>query len=271
MFYLYSHSYQGSPTDLSFLKHLELSNKTIRVSLYPKDMKISILNYLVDSGAILNPNLKSFTHFLSLVYSQSTFYYAVLPKEFWFEKDNSILRQPELISRALYKIKESIERFTIDIQKDWKIMDIGASPGAITWYLSTHIVTGGLVAAVDPSDLTVNKQLPDNVKFFKGKAENVYDQLQPLGSFDAMVVDINERAWVVMDIMKVLTPLIRVGGYMIWTIKLPSMNGDGQPVIVYLDRVLKTFAKEFPDFGNCQVKWLLSNRNERALVAIKTK
>ncbi len=83
------------------------------------------------------------------------------------------------------------------------------------------------------------------------------------------MIDINEKPWIVLEIFRELDKLLKVGGYFIWTLKLPTMNGDGQPAVEYIERVIANFKRDFQDYDHIQVKWLLANRNERMFVAVK--
>lgn len=73
-----------------------------------------------------------------------------------------------------------------------------------------------------------------------------------------------------MPILKHILKFLKVGGLFFWTIKLPSMNGDGDSVKDMLSRNIKAFYEEFPEFSTeYKLKWLLANKNERSFLVKK--
>lgn len=71
---------------------------------------------------------KNFSHVFSLLSADNKVYVGTIPKSMYF------VRRPDLIdksilSRAFYKIQESVERFDMPISSDWYVLDVGASPG----------------------------------------------------------------------------------------------------------------------------------------------
>lgn len=101
------------------------------------------------------------------------------------------------VSRASLKVMESLKRFAISIEKNFRIADIGAAPGGISLFLrsvSIHktvindfsdLVCEGKVIAVDPAELKV--QHP-NLVHLKQKVELSIQQLQQFSPFDLMVI-----------------------------------------------------------------------------------
>lgn len=43
----------------------------------------------------------------------------------------------------MFKIRESVERFPLHLEKNWKVMDVGAAPGGITQYIASVLCPQG--------------------------------------------------------------------------------------------------------------------------------
>jgi len=248
--------------DLSFLEQLDFKEKSIRVQAYPAARRQQIIDFLQDRNVHLEPQ-RGFTHLLTVLVHRDTVYSSLLEEPYFFAKDEDMISEKDVICRAFYKMRESLDRFNINYKEDWKVIDVGAAPGGISYFMATQICPKGLVAAIDPAELQLPR-IPENLIHLKLKSQDSVPHLQSHGQFDLIMCDVNARPWPMMDMLEPLFPLLKIGGVFLWTIKLPKMNNENAGVIIYLNRVMADFRFRYGDFfAEPEVKWMLSNRYER--------
>jgi len=110
------------------LKHFDYKDKVFRLQVSPRSREAEVCKKLEgEYKAVLNP--KEFTHVLSILFDHKKIYGGLVPRSLYFERAATLDEASEAISRAYYKIQESIERFKIQVNSDWLCMDVGASPG----------------------------------------------------------------------------------------------------------------------------------------------
>ena len=56
---------------------------------------------------------------------------------------------------------------------------------------------------------------------------------------------------------------------MIWTMKLLKRSEKSEAQKEMIQKRVHIFQQMLPQFGNVQIKWLMSNLNERTVMAIK--
>jgi 23S rRNA U2552 (ribose-2'-O)-methylase RlmE/FtsJ len=140
--------------------------------------------------------------------------------------------------RAYYKIEEAFARSGVLVRKDWRCVDVGASPGGWTSYLSSRLGKGnggGHVWAVDPAALSGLDPTPDNVTHLRLKAEEcegpLLDDAAARGLLrdaadeerkrviDLVVCDANMAPLKVADMLASMRSLMREGGWLVTTFK----------------------------------------------------
>jgi len=90
-------------------------------------------------------------------------------------------------ARSVYKLKEAQNRFRF-LRQGQKVLDLGASPGSWSKYLSQVVGKKGRVVAVDLNPLKVSAE---NIRFIKGDIFE-FDPagfLEEFGRFDAVLSD----------------------------------------------------------------------------------
>eukprot|EP00027_Filamoeba_sp_ATCC50430_P005347 CAMPEP_0168558258 /NCGR_PEP_ID=MMETSP0413-20121227/9871_1 /TAXON_ID=136452 /ORGANISM="Filamoeba nolandi, Strain NC-AS-23-1" /LENGTH=307 /DNA_ID=CAMNT_0008589361 /DNA_START=573 /DNA_END=1496 /DNA_ORIENTATION=- len=193
--------------------------------------------------------------------------------------------EEEDISRAYFKLRESMERFHIKLPSNLRAVDVGASPGGMTQFFSALIeknnpgincevvehkenpyqvskaqLDKGIVFAIDPAALRID---PKNVLHLQLKAEQALDHIKQYAPYDIIVCDINALPFHAINIFQPFVPYLKEGGYLVWTIKRYW-------TCVHMEAVEKEFLERFPNtFKSVQIKWLLANKNERMLCAQK--
>jgi len=159
-------------------------------------------------------------------------------------------------TRAEHKIKEAIEAFKLKINRDFRVLDLGAAPGG--W---TKILAGlaGTVVAVDPAELDPSIETLPNVVHLKCKAEEIPSDI---GDFDLIVNDMNldseESARIMVDLAKFL----KRDSAALMTIKFVTRNRKK-----HVAQALEILKAEYEDF---KVKRLPHNRYETTVFMRKS-
>jgi len=154
-------------------------------------------------------------------------------------------------TRAEHKIREAIKAFSLSIEEDFEVLDLGAAPGGWTKVLS------GLakrVVAVDPGSLDPAVTALSNVTHIKCRAESLSEDI---GQFHMVTNDMNlspsESARIMVDVASRL----RKGGIAIMTVKFVTHNRRR-----HVKETIKTLKPKYKDF---HVKRLPHNRYEVTL------
>jgi 23S rRNA C2498 (ribose-2'-O)-methylase RlmM len=168
------------------------------------------------------------------------------------------------VSRAFYKIEEACERCGVQEwpQPSWNALDIGASPGGWSLYLSQVV---GTVYAVDPAELTVKK---DNIVHLKGQLLHMLPQLESV-KLHLVVCDMNNDPSVALECLKSVEHKLEIGGRIIWTLKYQkraTANIDKRLV-----NDTNIFKQLLPSCDVVRTMHMVSNHHERTLVAVKTR
>ena len=145
--------------------------------------------------------------------------------------------------RAYYKIEEAFARSGVRVRDDWKCVDVGASTGGWTSYLSARLSKRGRVWSVDPAALSGLDPIPDNVTHLKMKAEECEGPLLAdafdrgllgasasgvgspsrvgvgIGIVDLVVCDANAAPMKVAEMLTAMSRLMKPGGWLVTTFK----------------------------------------------------
>lgn len=93
-------------------------------------------------------------------------------------------------ARSVYKLEELQKKYKI-IKPFGKVLDVGASPGSWSLYVSKIILKGnGLVVSCDLKPLSLSP-IPNNIEFILGDAfskENL-EKIKSFGEFDTIISD----------------------------------------------------------------------------------
>ena len=108
---------------------------------------------------------------------------------------SSALVLEEAVCRAEYKLIEACMRNsatypgTFTFPENAQVgIDVGASPGGWSHYLSAHCAK---VLSIDPGDM---KPMPSNVVHMKKRVEECLDELTKANDIDALVCDMNSSS-----------------------------------------------------------------------------
>lgn len=258
----------NASNDLDFLQDIAhdaiRTNKVLRLCVFPKSRTEAVVNAL-PAEVQLHP--KQFTHVLSIARERGRYYYGLAPKElFWGPESGVHSVQMDKVSRAYHKMKEVFTRIDCLRLADtaqWTAIDVGAAPGGWTQYLSPLMKQ---VISIDPGELRI--ELPPNVVHLKKKVEDCMEELRKEAPVDMLACDMNMcEALQAIEVMLPLAPLLRKGGYIVMTWKLPKRMDVNLEVKTEALRV--NFAEQFAGFEIVQVIWLLANMYERTVVARK--
>eukprot|EP00002_Diphylleia_rotans_P025795 TRINITY_DN5119_c0_g1_i1.p1 TRINITY_DN5119_c0_g1~~TRINITY_DN5119_c0_g1_i1.p1 ORF type:complete len:346 (-),score=58.85 TRINITY_DN5119_c0_g1_i1:18-1055(-) len=247
---------------------VERNNESLvyRVQAYPKAME----EFAKESFPLtieLHP--KNFTEVLHLVrITDRQIFYGFQPREEFYHQETPKVDSSLTICRAASKLEEIIERDMISIEKSFKALDIGASPGGWTNILSHH---ASMVVAVDPADLDPSV-LKENVLHVPKKLEECTSELSTHGPFDVVVCDANREPTRFAQWLVLVCPFIQDGGKVVMTLKMQSIfktNKSGTMTVDQkkLDSVIGLFEEILEDI---QITWLFANTtHERTLVGRK--
>eukprot|EP01130_Rhizamoeba_saxonica_P016929 TRINITY_DN7933_c0_g1_i1.p1 TRINITY_DN7933_c0_g1~~TRINITY_DN7933_c0_g1_i1.p1 ORF type:complete len:327 (+),score=60.29 TRINITY_DN7933_c0_g1_i1:14-994(+) len=240
------------------LVNIDYSSMVVRFQFYPQTMAERAQELLPVDMAV-SPT--EFTHVLNIVHLNEKYYYGFFPKGnlFCANKIYDALHVPK-ISRAYHKIVEGIIRGNIPINDTWRVFDIGAAPGG--W--SQHLCTlAGEVVAVDKANMLFDHP---KLTFMQMRAEEALKLLDP-ASFDLVVCDINLMYEEIFEILLNLQHLIKPGGYLLFTVKMPRRNPKVN--CARLLRIVPSFLETFPNFDVQRAWWMLANLKERTVVSRK--
>lgn len=259
-----------SLTSLASRFGIDLLHSSLRLNVYPKSFVDPVIDMLLEKGVNLSPT--NYTSILAVLRFTNTstkahsYLVGFSPSASGLDHQAAytLLEDESNISRAFYKIQEACERCGVKEwpQPKWNAVDIGASPGGWSLYLSQVV---GKVYAVDPADLVVSRP---NIIHLKGQLLQVLDQLKEV-PLNIIVCDMNADP---ADAIKCLQPVaerLEIGGRIIWTLKYPKR------ATANIERRLKEDAELFkaaiPTCDVIRTMHLVANHHERTLVAIKAR
>jgi predicted rRNA methylase YqxC with S4 and FtsJ domains len=215
----------------------------------------------------------------------------------------------ETISRAYHKLKESVDRFKVNLPPHFRALDIGAAPGGMTQYLawllndhpsvlseessnlkvnpftillkdggSTHpidmqtVKERGVVVAIDPAILTLN--LGKNNNAIKGQGTDNVIHLQMKGE-EALE---HAKPFGPFDIIVCDVNALPETAMDILEPFLPLLTKGGWLIWTIkrywssnrTEDIVAAFTEKFgPLMTDIQIKWLLANKQERMLAATR--
>ncbi|ETV92634.1 hypothetical protein H310_13083 [Aphanomyces invadans] len=239
-----------------------------RVVAYPNHLQTKLVDLLHEHGYATHPT--KHTHELHVVAAPRAapyFYFgvlAVVSKAPPTPSEAGSTVVEAIPCRAYFKLQEACRGGSMQLlppQDGFRAIDIGASPGGWTSFLSRN--GASCVVAVDPGMLTIPV---DGVSIIHLNmlVEAALPQLSEMELFDLCVCDINVRPRSMAKLIRSVLPFLTARAKVILTLKLgrrPTETAVQQAVCdvqVELGR----------SFGAYDVRWLHANTiNERTLVA----
>ena len=181
------------------------------------ELILPLLKSLTDDGFILSP--RGAAEIISIVVFGGKLYMGVSMardnlsswplgrSRFLFEKDQ--------ISRAEFKMLDTIEQFDINLRKYKTGVDLGAAPGGWTRILLKH---GIKVIAVDPAKMDKRLNKYSNFSHYQGLSQKFF-KTHP-GKYDIIVNDMRMDVKSSVGIMNDAAEFLHDGGIAIMTLKL---------------------------------------------------
>ena len=250
---------------------IDLPHSSLRINVYPKSITDPVIDMLLEKGVNLSPT--DYTSILAVLRfadpsHKNKYSYLVGFSPYASGLDHqaayTLLEDESNISRAFYKIQEACERCGVKEwpQPTWNAVDIGASPGGWSLFLSQVV---GKVYAVDPAELVVSRP---NIVHLKGQLLQVMDQLKDV-PLNIIVCDMNADPAEAIKCLQPVAERLEIGGRIIWTLKYPKR------ATANIERRLKEDVELFKTaISTCDVirtMHLVANHHERTLVAIKAR
>ena len=204
----------------SIISHpsLVLDGTTVRVTTSPPSLKEKAIKML-ENHVHLTP--RDSTHVLHILEVENQFLWSLLPREF----DFSTVVPPSAskhTSRAYFKMQEVVHRLGIALDRRICALDVGASPGGWTEYLSSMVEH---VVAVDPGPLHELILTRPNVTHIRKRVEVAGSEIQlhmPVGGYHLCVCDINVEPRAAAAVLLGLLPFLRQDCIVVLTLKLTS-------------------------------------------------
>jgi 23S rRNA C2498 (ribose-2'-O)-methylase RlmM len=129
---------------------------------------------------------------------------------------------PGTISRAGAKIAEALHHLRLHrapLPEKCHWLELGASPGGMT---SELLARGHRVTAVDRAPLDARLRQADGLQFVQKDVAAFHPHAGEI--FDAMLCDLNGDAMESLRHVSRLTPHLRKGGIVIFTLKMPGLQ-----------------------------------------------
>ncbi|CAM6083807.1 unnamed protein product [Calypogeia fissa] len=236
------------------------SKLKVRLQTYPRELAESLVDEFV--GVDCQPH--GFSHTMYVVQVDNTYIYGIAPGNHMYlaPKDRVDLADG-CIARASLKLEETMQVLGFNLHKDMSAMDLGASPGAWTQYLSKHIKR---VIAVDPAPLH-QQVLQPNVTHISKMAQDATAELVAYSEgngFHLLVCDVNRHP---VEAAQVVSPLLihlQKGGLLVLTLKFHGRGRDKEKKVEEIKRIFED------SLMNINCIWLLANSiYERTFVGIK--
>eukprot|EP00937_MAST-01D_sp_MAST-1D-sp2_P004110 g4110.t1 len=254
-----------------------------RLAVWPRTELAVIGEALLRRGVAFDP--KRFTHVISVVVLQGgRLTLSVDSRELCFDRMAATSAPTPVSSAAVCRAQHKLEELRhvspeFDALLDASARsgellaaDVGAAPGGWTWFLAQHGFSQ--VFAVDPAALDEHVADSPSVTHLRCMVQAV-DWAAAAGSgvapelsllcCDMHGVDCRDEMRLMLD----LTHLLRAGGLLVVTLKLPQKVSE-----CHADRLALQCTEILEAAGLFRVRgrhWLLANRNnERTLVATKT-
>ncbi|KAL3680978.1 hypothetical protein R1sor_023934 [Riccia sorocarpa] len=243
-------------------REVEMENGKLKVRLqtYPRNLAES----LADELKGVDCQLHGFSHSLYAVEVDGTYRYGFssASQMYLAACDREDLAK-DYLARAALKLEEVTQVCGFALTKDMIAMDLGASPGAWTQFLSRHIRR---VVAVDPAEFS-EQALQPNVTHIRKLAQDATEELVALSEgkgYDMLVCDVNRHPVEAANLVAPLLPHLKAGALLVLTLKF---HGRGRDKERKVDEIKGMFHKELT---RMECVWLLANSiYERTFVGIK--
>ncbi|CAK4078093.1 unnamed protein product [Aphanomyces euteiches] len=229
-----------------------------RVVAYPNHLQRQVVDLLRDSGLQVHPT--EYSHELHVVSTRSLpqFFFGVVETQRKLAVETT--RKVHVPCRAYFKLQEALNDIC-PLPPHTRALDIGASPGGWTEFLSTN--GAAAVVSVDPGELTIPVD-GFAIIHLKLLLEEAQPLLATMDKFHLCVCDINVRPHLMAPLIRSAAAFLHPGARVVLTLKLGRRPTDTAVVRAVHD--VKSVLGDA--FCNFHVKWLHANTiNERTLFA----
>ena len=233
---------------------------TLRLQTWPKKYEVE-LGDLIPEEVPLDP--RSFSHMLFVVEAAGAFHVSIKSKDA-FQGHIAVKHKEEsALCRAMYKVKEACVKGGVRLKPEFGALDLGASPGGWTRYLSGQV---GKVVAVDPGEVEVEAANSRcKVVHIKQKSEDCLAELAAHGPYHFIGSDMNMHPEAAAKTMLSLSHLLEPEAYLVLTLKFVKRGKRNEEEMTRM--AIETLS---PDFDRFNTIWLLSNQSgEKTLLARK--
>ena len=122
------------------------------------------------------------------------------------------------VSRAQHKIREAVERFSIPLGAEWRVLDLGSAPGGWAAWLAPRVAE---VVAVDPAEVAPQVLARGNVRHRRQRAEDFLLEYEG-EPFDLLTNDMNVEPEVSARLLVQAARLLVPDGWALMTVKYTS-------------------------------------------------
>ncbi len=228
---------------MATLESRAAKGKRLRVQSYAKNAEMDIMDTLESDGFLMGP--KGFEQVAYIVNIDGKYFTGVHGAGMYFIRSGE---HEKPISRAYYKISESIARFGITLDIDAKALDIGAAPGGWSQYLSSRVK---FCVAVDPAKMEISN---DKIEHIEKTFQEGINEIKAYAPYDIVVCDANIDPREVSAFVSSTPELLSDRGILLMTLKLKYKSKKS--VQKAIDETLAILSK---GFYKIEVKRLLSN------------
>ena len=210
-----------------------------------------------------------YTHLLNVAIFEGRYYFALHARDVadgYLRLARGCFAIPNAVSRAIYKLYEALRIARVRLDRDATLaVDLGAAPGGWSQLLAESCRE---VVAIDPGALRIPHGEGTRVRHMPMLAEKAVQVLLAEGrgrEAGLVVCDMNMLPRESLPVIREALPLLKPGGLLVYTLKLPSRTTATQDAGV--ERFVEQMKAEFPSMSKIEVYHLLSNRSERTVIA----
>jgi len=171
----------------------------------------------------------------------------------WPGGERRFRRDPNVISRAEFKLLEALEVFDLKLPTQGCALDLGAAPGGWTRLLLDH---GLRVTAVDPAVLDKRLYGKQGLTHVQTIAQTY---LSEAPTFDVITCDVRATSGEVAGILMEYASRLRPTGFVVATLKFPRLSFVSNDVLDTVGRCLRRLRYAYE---SVRARQIFHNRSE---------
>jgi 23S rRNA (cytidine2498-2'-O)-methyltransferase len=180
----------------------------------------------------------------------------------WPGGEHRFKRDEEQISRAEFKLLETLRTFDLQLPERGRALDLGAAPGGWTRVLRQH---GLAVTAVDPADLDSRFRRDAGVQHVRRRVEEFLPTVK--NRFALLVNDMRKDPLDSVEVMLQAAGLLLPDAPAVLTLKLPHQTGSSVDNLAMVRLCIDRLKREYRIVGARQ---LYHNRSEVTVALSKS-